>query len=210
MDHVEPCALPVLLNFRHVLVCVHVVGLGPAGNGLSDKPKLFSARGTQWTIDDYVEKDVPAIIRFVLKETKTQQVHFLGHSMVRALWLFRPGLHTDGWPSRSASLHCHATHRLACVQHWCTLHKTELQYRWGNWKPCCVHCIVVFSKRLTVMHVLSGRMCTLRWECVDYAAGRHDPVWSDGSRGHHNSQDMQLHLHGQRALPGRCARQWSV
>jgi hypothetical protein len=29
-----------------------------------------------------VEKDVPAIIRFVLKESKAQQVHFLGHSMV--------------------------------------------------------------------------------------------------------------------------------
>lgn len=53
------------------------------GNGLSDKPQLFSVRGTQWTIDDYVEKDVPAIIRFVLKETKAAQVHFLGHSMVR-------------------------------------------------------------------------------------------------------------------------------
>lgn len=53
------------------------------GNGLSDKPQLFSSRSTKWNIDDYVEKDVPAIIRFVLKETKTQQVHFLGHSMVR-------------------------------------------------------------------------------------------------------------------------------
>lgn len=65
------------------------------GNGLSDKPQLFSARGTQWTIDDYVEKDVPAIIRFVLKETKAAQVHFLGHSMVRSeekalLWLHSP------------------------------------------------------------------------------------------------------------------------
>lgn len=51
------------------------------GNGLSDKPALFSSRSSSWTIDDYVEKDVPAIIRFVLKETKAQQVHFLGHSM---------------------------------------------------------------------------------------------------------------------------------
>lgn len=54
-----------------------------AGNGLSDKPALFSSRSRMWTIDDYVEKDVPAIIRFVLKETKVPQVHFLGHSMVR-------------------------------------------------------------------------------------------------------------------------------
>jgi len=56
-----------------------------AGNGLSDKPALFSSRSSSWTIDDYVEKDVPAIIRFVLKETKAQQVHFLGHSMVGSL-----------------------------------------------------------------------------------------------------------------------------
>lgn len=28
---------------------------------------------------------MPAIIRFVLKETKAQQVHFLGHSMVSSL-----------------------------------------------------------------------------------------------------------------------------
>jgi poly(3-hydroxyalkanoate) synthetase len=49
---------------------------------MSDKPSLLAGRSRWWTIDDYVEKDVPAIIRFVLKETHTQQVHFLGHSMV--------------------------------------------------------------------------------------------------------------------------------
>jgi hypothetical protein len=49
---------------------------------MSDKPSMFSSRSRWWTIDDHVEKDVPAIIRFVLKETHSKQVHFLGHSMV--------------------------------------------------------------------------------------------------------------------------------
>ncbi len=51
-----------------------------AGNGLSDKPSLFR-RSRWWTIDDYVERDVPALIRYVLRVTHARQVHFLGHSM---------------------------------------------------------------------------------------------------------------------------------
>ncbi|WIA11188.1 hypothetical protein OEZ85_011317 [Tetradesmus obliquus] len=51
------------------------------GNGMSDKPSLFGGRSRWWAIDDHVEKDVPAILRFVLKETHTRQAHFLGHSM---------------------------------------------------------------------------------------------------------------------------------
>jgi hypothetical protein len=81
-----PAALLVIhtLDDQHVphTTFSHLLSHVPAGNGMSDKPQLFSSRGTQWNIDDYVEKDVPAIIRFVLKETHAQQVHFLGHSMV--------------------------------------------------------------------------------------------------------------------------------
>ncbi|WIA31163.1 hypothetical protein OEZ86_001173 [Tetradesmus obliquus] len=51
------------------------------GNGMSDKPSLFGGRSRWWAIDDHVEKDVPAILRFVLKETHARQAHFLGHSM---------------------------------------------------------------------------------------------------------------------------------
>lgn len=49
---------------------------------MSDKPSVFSNRSRWWTIDDHVEKDVPAILRFALKETHAKQAHFLGHSMV--------------------------------------------------------------------------------------------------------------------------------
>lgn len=51
------------------------------GNGSSDKPGFLRGRPRWWTIDDYVEKDVPALIRFVLRQTNSHQVHFLGHSM---------------------------------------------------------------------------------------------------------------------------------
>lgn len=51
------------------------------GNGQSDKPSLLAGRSHWWTIDTHVEKDVPALLRFVLHETKCSQAHFLGHSM---------------------------------------------------------------------------------------------------------------------------------
>lgn len=71
----NPCIVPLLLVLSLLLLLL--------GNGASDKPSIFSTRSRWWTIDDYVEKDVPTVIRFVLKETHSQQVHFLGHSMVR-------------------------------------------------------------------------------------------------------------------------------
>jgi hypothetical protein len=51
-------------------VCVYL----PPGNGQSDKPGLFSGHSRWWTIDDHVEKDVPALIRYVTKQTNTTQV----------------------------------------------------------------------------------------------------------------------------------------
>lgn len=46
----------------------------PPGNGQSDKPGLFTGHSRWWTIDDHVEKDVPALIRYVTKQTNTTQV----------------------------------------------------------------------------------------------------------------------------------------
>lgn len=51
------------------------------GNGLSDKPAMFTRRSRWWTIDDYVNKDIPALIRYVLKRTRSPYIHILGHSM---------------------------------------------------------------------------------------------------------------------------------
>ncbi|KAF5836247.1 Alpha/Beta hydrolase protein [Dunaliella salina] len=51
------------------------------GNGLSDKPSLFSKRGRYWTIDTMVEKDVPACMDHICMHTGNSMVHILGHSM---------------------------------------------------------------------------------------------------------------------------------
>ena len=34
-----------------------------------------------WTVDDHIKYDVPAIISFVCKETKSKKVHWIGHSL---------------------------------------------------------------------------------------------------------------------------------
>lgn len=46
----------------------------PPGNGQSDRPKLF-VRSRWWTIDDHVEKDVPAVLSYVRRVTGADQVH---------------------------------------------------------------------------------------------------------------------------------------
>jgi poly(3-hydroxyalkanoate) synthetase len=68
---------------------------------MSDKPSMFSSRSRWWTIDDHVEKDVPAIIRFVLAETHAKQVHFLGHSMVSKTHTYGDMRHTS-----TVGVHC--------------------------------------------------------------------------------------------------------
>ena len=45
-----------------------------AGNGASDKPSLLAGRSRWWTIDDYVEQDIPALVRYVLREARAHQV----------------------------------------------------------------------------------------------------------------------------------------
>lgn len=50
------------------------------GNGLSDKPRPL-VRSRWWTVDDYIKKDVPALLAFVVRKTGCSKVHFLGHSM---------------------------------------------------------------------------------------------------------------------------------
>ncbi|KAG2428704.1 hypothetical protein HXX76_011409 [Chlamydomonas incerta] len=51
------------------------------GNGQSDRPSIWSGRSRWWSIDDYVTKDLPAVLRHVLRETRCAQAHVLGHSM---------------------------------------------------------------------------------------------------------------------------------
>ncbi|GLI59312.1 hypothetical protein VaNZ11_001166 [Volvox africanus] len=50
------------------------------GNGQSDRPRLF-VRSRWWTIDDYVTKDLPAVLQYVRHATGAPRAHVLGHSM---------------------------------------------------------------------------------------------------------------------------------
>jgi pimeloyl-ACP methyl ester carboxylesterase len=52
-----------------------------AGNGRSQKPCLFDT-STWWTVDDHLQKDVPAVLEYVLQATGAKQLHWIGHSMV--------------------------------------------------------------------------------------------------------------------------------
>lgn len=50
------------------------------GNGQSSKPNIFD-RSTWWSVDDHLNKDMPAVITYVLQQTGAKQVHWMGHSM---------------------------------------------------------------------------------------------------------------------------------
>jgi pimeloyl-ACP methyl ester carboxylesterase len=51
------------------------------GRGLSTRPRLFGAKGWDWSFDEYVEKDAPAAISAVLSATGRSQLHWVGHSL---------------------------------------------------------------------------------------------------------------------------------
>ncbi|KXZ48650.1 hypothetical protein GPECTOR_26g553 [Gonium pectorale] len=50
------------------------------GNGQSDRPRIF-VRSRWWTIDDYVTKDLPAVLSYVRRISRADRVHVVGHSM---------------------------------------------------------------------------------------------------------------------------------
>jgi pimeloyl-ACP methyl ester carboxylesterase len=52
------------------------------GTGMSAKPRLFwSDVPYTWGYADLVERDLPAIIQFILDRTTTDKIHWIGHSM---------------------------------------------------------------------------------------------------------------------------------
>jgi pimeloyl-ACP methyl ester carboxylesterase len=59
------------------------------GNGASDKPGLLTGRSRWWTVDTHVERDLPALLKFVLRAcgpspvdgSYAKRAHVLGHSM---------------------------------------------------------------------------------------------------------------------------------
>ncbi|MEW5312528.1 MAG: hypothetical protein WDW38_004157 [Sanguina aurantia] len=82
----------------------HLAGLGwdvftveMRGNGLSDKPSLMSHRSRWWSIDDCVDKDMPAALKCILDITGASKVHALGHSMGFEVYLALTGGASDSW-----------------------------------------------------------------------------------------------------------------
>ncbi len=51
------------------------------GVGHSDTPSLFNDKSWNYDFDDYVTRDVPAVIDEVLRRTGAPRVHWVGHSM---------------------------------------------------------------------------------------------------------------------------------
>ncbi len=51
------------------------------GFGLSERPRLWQLGKWEWSVDTYIEYDVPAAIDFVLSMTGANQVFWIGHSM---------------------------------------------------------------------------------------------------------------------------------
>ena len=51
------------------------------GSGLSERPNPFLDTHYGWSLDDHIQKDVPAAIDKVRAVTGAPQVHFVGHSM---------------------------------------------------------------------------------------------------------------------------------
>jgi pimeloyl-ACP methyl ester carboxylesterase len=51
------------------------------GAGRSTRPSWLNRKRYDWTFEDYVQHDAPAILRAVVRETGAEQVHWVGHSM---------------------------------------------------------------------------------------------------------------------------------
>ncbi|MBI3786338.1 MAG: alpha/beta fold hydrolase [Deltaproteobacteria bacterium] len=51
------------------------------GAGRSTRPGWLNGKRYNWTFEDYVQHDAPAVLRAVLRETGAERVHWVGHSM---------------------------------------------------------------------------------------------------------------------------------
>ncbi|GIW43651.1 MAG: hydrolase [Candidatus Binatia bacterium] len=51
------------------------------GAGRSTKPTWWNGKRYNWSFEDYVYHDAPALLRTVLRETQAAKVHWIGHSM---------------------------------------------------------------------------------------------------------------------------------
>lgn len=55
----------------------------------------FWASGEPWCFDDYLDHDLPRAVDYILEETESEQLHWVGHSMGGMLLLAYAGTRTD-------------------------------------------------------------------------------------------------------------------
>lgn len=63
------------------------------GRADSDRPTLFGARRWNWSVDDYVHRDDPAIVDLILSRSAYRNLHWIGHSMGGVLLFCHCGVH---------------------------------------------------------------------------------------------------------------------
>ena len=63
------------------------------GRGFSEKPKWFGNKKWDWCLDDFVEKDDPAFIDYIIEHTGFKNIHWIGLSMGGILLFCQCALH---------------------------------------------------------------------------------------------------------------------
>lgn len=63
------------------------------GSGASQRPGENQARRWDWSLDDFIAKDSPAFIDFILAQSRYDALHWVGHSMGGILMLCHAALH---------------------------------------------------------------------------------------------------------------------
>lgn len=63
------------------------------GRADSDRPVPFGERKWSWSVDDYIHRDDPAIVDYILARSAYAQLHWIGHSMGGLLLFCHCGVH---------------------------------------------------------------------------------------------------------------------
>ncbi len=63
------------------------------GSGHSERPGPDRAKQWDWTVDDMIHLDCPALVAYILRQTNSARLHWVGHSLGGILMLCHCGLH---------------------------------------------------------------------------------------------------------------------
>ena len=74
------------------------------GRGASERPRLFSSKRWDWSVDDFIEKDNPAFVDYILSRSPYRNLHWIGLSMGGILLFCHCALH--GSPRVASGVAC--------------------------------------------------------------------------------------------------------